>query len=194
MSSTLTLSRLSVATGLNKLASTAFSTSSGCQRWHKDVKEERQIFRWGYEDRVKQSGALPRISNDSERWDHREVYAPENPWAQKRALFGQNDYIDILGEDPDAFRPSEVNYEQPEWLREVNEKQTGYQRLLMKKKLLEETDYPETNPKSWEELKDVLKRLWRKQHMQMDQYRFANYKGITIQNSRGTRFKTKYPF
>merc|ERR1719268_365322 len=167
----------------------AFSTSTSSFRWHKDVSARRQIAKYGYDDKTKMSGALPRIAEDEEkRWDHREVFTPENPWAQKRALFGQNDYIDILGEDPDAFRPSEVNYEQPEWLREVHERQTGYQRLLMKKKLLEETDYPETNPKSWEELKDILKRLYRKQHMQMDQYRFGNYKGITIQNSRGTRF------
>ena len=100
----------------------------------------------------------------------------------------------VKGQQNKIELETSLDYEQPEWLREVHERQTGYQRLLVKKKLLEETDYPETNPKSWEELKDILKRLYRKQHMQMDQYRFGNYKGITVQNSRGTRFKTKYPF
>merc|ERR1719320_717332 len=169
------------------------STTSGTCRWHKDVKERRQMTHYGYEDKVKRSGALPRISEDEERWEYGNVYAPPNPWAQKRALFGQNDYIDILGDDPDAFRPSEVNYEQPEWMREVTVKNTAYQSLLLKKRLLEETDYPETHPKTWEELDKMVDRQYKKVRKEWDQYRFANYRGIPTQDARGNRFKTKYP-
>lgn len=176
-------------------SSCSFSTSASCCRWHKDVSQRREIAKYGYDDRVKLTGALPRISEDeNKRWDTREPYTPANPWAQKRALFGQNDYIDILGQDPDAFRPSEVNYEQPEWLREVSTNATPYQRLLMKKKLLEETDYPTTHPKSWKELNAMLGRLHNKVAKEWDQYRFANYKGITTTDARAGRFKTKHPF
>jgi len=183
------LSRISLASNTRLL-----STSANAFRWHKDLKETTRITRYGYNDKVKRSGALPRISEDDERWDHRPVHTPDNPWAQKRALFGQNDYIDILGDDPDAFRPSELNYEQPEWLREVTIHMTPYQRLLMKKKLLEETDYPTTHPKTWDELTKEVKRLHDKVVKQWDQYRFANYRGITTNDARGSRFKTRYPF
>jgi len=171
-----------------------FVTSPPHLRWTKDLQKESRIFRWGYEDKVKQSGALPRISNDEERWDVRDVYAPENPWALKRAIFGQNDYIDILGEDQDMFRPSELNYEQPEWLREVPSASKPYQRLLMKKKLLQETDYPETHPKTWQELCAKVERLRNTMSLRKDQYKFSNYRGITVNDSRGARFRTKYPF
>ena len=75
----------------------AFHTSTQNNRWHKDKVENRQLYRYGYIDRVKQSGALPRISEDSERIRHMKVFRPANPFAPKEALFGQNDYIDILG-------------------------------------------------------------------------------------------------
>jgi len=189
----------SAATGARVITSQVpqnanFVTSAAHLRWDKDVRENSKIFGHGYQDKVKQSGALPRISNDEERWDARDVYAPENPWALKRALFGQNDYIDILGEDPDMFRPSELNYEQPEWLREVPKEAVPYQRLLMKKKLLQETDFPETHPKTWEQLVQKVERIRVRQSVTMDQYQFANYRGIAVKDARGEKFRTKYPF
>ena len=72
-------------------------TSALNQRWHKDVVENRRLYRHGYIDKVKQSGALPRISEDSQRLRTIKVFRPANPFAPKEALFGQNDYIDILG-------------------------------------------------------------------------------------------------
>jgi len=176
------------------LQRSSLATSAANLRWTKDLQKETKIFKYGYEDRVKQSGALPRISEDEERWDNREVYAPENPWALKRAIFGQNDYIDILGEDPDMFRPSELNYEQPEWLREVNAGTVPYQRLLMKKKLLQETDYPETHPKTWEQLCQKVERIRVQLSVRKDQYQFTNYRGIKLNDARGAKFRTKYPF
>ena len=38
---------------------------------------------------VKMSGALPRLSDDSKRIDTLKIFTPFNPWAPKRALFGQ---------------------------------------------------------------------------------------------------------
>ena len=75
----------------------SFHTCTQNNRWHKDKVDNRRLYRYGYIDRVKQSGALPRISEDSERIRSIKVFRPSNPFAPKEALFGQNDYIDILG-------------------------------------------------------------------------------------------------
>ena len=72
-------------------------TSAISKRWHKNLIANRNIPRHGYNDIVKQSGALPRISEDSRRIAQLKVFRPSNPFAPKEALFGQNDYIDILG-------------------------------------------------------------------------------------------------
>jgi hypothetical protein len=62
---------------------------------------------------VKMSGPLPRLSEDALRVNTLKVFTPYNQWAPKRALFGQNDYIDILGDDPDAIKPHEQHYHIP---------------------------------------------------------------------------------
>jgi hypothetical protein len=75
----------------------SLSTCPARQRWHKDKVENRHWYRFGYHDEVKQTGALPRLSEDAKVVDGQRLFEPEAPFAQKRALYGQNDYIDILG-------------------------------------------------------------------------------------------------
>lgn len=65
-------------------------------RYHSEKLEKGPIIkRYGYKEQILQSGTLPRSK------DARElpipIYAPKQAWTVKRALFGQNDYIDILG-------------------------------------------------------------------------------------------------
>ena len=43
------------------------------------------------------SGTLPRISNDYSRIKSQRIFKPQNPFAPCNALYGQNDYFDILG-------------------------------------------------------------------------------------------------
>ena len=64
---TRTAAAASTAATVTKVWSAGLATSSVAGRWHKDVSKERLIFKYGYEDKVKQSGALPRISEDDKR-------------------------------------------------------------------------------------------------------------------------------
>ena len=57
----------------------------------------RKIWRYGLEDKLKMSGTLPRISNDSPPIRSKQIFKPQNPFAPSNALYGQNDYFDILG-------------------------------------------------------------------------------------------------
>lgn len=93
-----------------------FSTAICLNRWHADKVANRSLRRFGFKDQLKMSGALPRISDDAPRISSMKVFTPFNPWAPKRALEGQNDYIDILGENPDAIKPHEVHYHVPRLL------------------------------------------------------------------------------
>ena len=39
----------------------------------------------------------------------------QNPWSPSRALYGQNDYIDILGSDD--LHVTDTHYQIPRWIR-----------------------------------------------------------------------------
>lgn len=82
---------------------------------------------------MRKSGALPKFSDDSPRVGEINVFTSSNPFAPKEALFGHKDYIHILGDDPDAFRPSELNYHAPEWLSEMPKGYSSYQVALKTK-------------------------------------------------------------
>ena len=55
------------------------------------------LHRYGYKDKVKQTGPLPRLSEDAPKIEDQKIFEPEAQFAPCRALSGQNDYIDILG-------------------------------------------------------------------------------------------------
>lgn len=46
-------------------------------------------------------------------------YMPRKTWGEKKALFGQNDYIDILG-DVEGLKPIQFQTQIPQWLRGFN--------------------------------------------------------------------------
>ena len=106
---------------------------------------------------------------DAKKIKNQPIFEPEAAYAPKRALSGQNDYIDILGENPDALKPHDVHYHMPRYLRGMSTRLNDYQQALKIKTALSETAVPEVKPKDWDFLTKRIMRRYSELKLNTDQ-------------------------
>eukprot|EP00088_Acartia_fossae_P065037 TRINITY_DN80080_c0_g1_i1.p1 TRINITY_DN80080_c0_g1~~TRINITY_DN80080_c0_g1_i1.p1 ORF type:complete len:194 (-),score=23.63 TRINITY_DN80080_c0_g1_i1:70-630(-) len=144
-------------------------------RWHKDKVENRKINRFGMVDKMKRYGPLPRLQNDSAKLPGPE-YIPKNSWVEHRALAGQNDYIDILGNE--NIHPKQVMYNIPKYLHESHKKDKWVHMAIRRRNYLEHTPFPKLYPRKWESWCKEIARSCNFMNKHTDQNWWINYKGI----------------
>ncbi|XP_003745602.1 39S ribosomal protein L51, mitochondrial [Galendromus occidentalis] len=88
-----------------------------------------RLNRFGSPSVLPAKGFTPRDPTDKRPINTMPVYKPKQAWAPKRAFFGQNDYIDILGDG--SARPTDCMRGVPAWLRGFQGNE--YQMLLLKR-------------------------------------------------------------
>lgn len=124
-------------------------------RWWKEQRQTPLVRRHGYKDMVKTVGLLPR-SKDADRIISMPIYRPKDSWSEKRTLYGQNDYIDILGDGP--LKPIDVAYMVPSWLKGFRGNE--FQMLLRKRRLFKKGSLPVERPTKWEKMNKRIEWLF----------------------------------
>ncbi|GFQ73446.1 39S ribosomal protein L51, mitochondrial [Trichonephila clavata] len=130
--------------------------------------KKKYLRRYGYKENLFQRpDILPRIPEDHKKLkiglDHLPEYKPYKVWSDKRKYFGQNDYIDILGDG--SIHPVKLLTNMPPWLRGFQGNE--FQMLLVKQAYYHHWRW--SKPTKW---KNMNKRI-------MFLYRYLNRKTKT---------------
>lgn len=110
--------------------------------------------KFGYVEKVKRRGLLPRLKDAKAMPGP--LYSPVSPWSPRKCTFGQNDYIDILGDG--KIKPYEVCYNVPRWLR--GQSGNEMKLLILKSRVFSKTKVEYEHPKAWNNLHKRIKYLY----------------------------------
>lgn len=116
-------------------------------------ERRKYIRRYGYESPILEEGPLPRIKDDNEKISVIPDYKPKDSWNNRRAVYGQNDYIDILGDG--TIHPVKLLTDVPAWLRGFRGNE--FQMLLRRRAVHPEWKY--IRPAKWNLINKRIKYL-----------------------------------
>jgi len=142
---------------LSACALTASFTNPVRYRYFEDKPRILQR-RWGNKipDKVDIRGTLPRVPSGKAL--PVPPYVPSKVWCERKALFGQNDYIDILGDD-ENIHPVKFAYGVPGWLRGFK----GHEyHMLLRKRNVFGANIRASSPRTQHFMKKRLKYLYRR--------------------------------
>ncbi|CAG0913805.1 unnamed protein product [Notodromas monacha] len=145
----------SITTGISSLP--VITSVRNIQYFSERVAKGPLLKRRGYVDKGKLSGLLPRDEMAASGKQLVPVYRPKDVWSERRALFGQNDYIDILGSG--KVHPVDLMYNVPKWLRGFrgNEMQ-----MLVRKRKIFGAWMQEHRPKKWMDMEKRVRYLYKR--------------------------------
>ncbi|KAE8744897.1 hypothetical protein FOCC_FOCC008462 [Frankliniella occidentalis] len=124
-------------------------------RFHKDKIEAGPLKRrYGYTEQAISKGLLPHVKH--EKHIPGRQFIPADNWTPKKALFGQNDYIDIF---TGRIHPTKVLYDVPAYLRGF--KGNEFQCLMRKQKMQKHGEIPWKYPSTWRDMNKRIGWLYR---------------------------------
>lgn len=118
-------------------------------------ERRKYLRRHGYRNPLHPPGFLPRLPDEKEKLRSQPVYAPKDVWCERRALFGQNDYIDILGNG--TMKPIHIMRGVPGWLQGFQGNE--FQMLLRKRPQV--YHWRETRPTDFHKLNKRIRFLYK---------------------------------
>jgi len=123
-------------------------------------KRTNKITDMGYTFRYHRQGVepMPRIKDCREPLS-RPKYKVREPWNKDQARFGENDYIDILGDC--SLHPAQLQYHTPRWLRGFPGKANELVRLIHYRNLYKQK-MEHSSPHRWHQLHKRIKYLLQK--------------------------------
>lgn len=113
--------------------------------------------RIGYEAHHHERGMLPRLSIKEKRLPTMPITATEDPWSNRLATMGKNDFIRILGDQ--EVQQHDLLTHIPDWLRGYKANRE-YSVLMRKRKEFDYWRY--TKPLKWLHLEQRIKFLYRR--------------------------------
>lgn len=127
------------------------SSSSGKKYVPFDYSVEPRKF----EAKFHSKGPLPRLRDDNRPVAQTIIYEPHE-WHPREATFGQNDYIDIMGND--NIHPTRCLDRVPPWLRGFNDNEIA----LIQRKRQANPHWEWTKPQKWLKMKKRLHWLYQR--------------------------------